>query len=250
MIARAAEGSARDSLSLLDQAIAHAAGTVAAEEVRRMLGLADRALVVDLFEDVMKGDVDAAIARLKNLYDVGADPVVVLEDLAAFTHIVTRLKLAPSASADEALTEEEKTRGAVFAGKLSIRVLARAWQMLLKGIEETRTAADPLAAADMVLVRLAYAADLPTPDEALRALRDGEPARLGAAPAAPPPSQPGGARMAMSGGGAAPSSRAAPQAAVAPAPVAGNRHRAAPREVRRRHCPCHRPPRAETQARP
>jgi DNA polymerase-3 subunit gamma/tau len=222
MIARAAEGSARDSLSLLDQAIAHSAGAVGADEVRRMLGLADRGLVIDLFEDVMKGEVDAAIARLKSLYDVGADPVVVLEDLAAFTHIVTRLKLAPSASADEALTEEEKTRGAAFAGKLSIRVLSRAWQMLLKGIDETRIAANPLAAADMVLVRLAYAADLPTPDEAIRALRDGQPA---AAPPPPSASAPGtgGARMAAGGGMAAaaapaPRREAAPVSAPASAP--------------------------------
>jgi DNA polymerase-3 subunit gamma/tau len=227
MIARAAEGSARDSLSLLDQAIAHSAGTVAAEEVRRMLGLADRGLVIDLFEDVMKGDIDAAISRLKDLYDVGADPVVVLEDLAAFTHIVTRLKLAPSATADEALTEEEKTRGAAFAGKLSIRVLSRAWQMLLKGIDETRIAANPLAAADMVLVRLAYAADLPTPDEALRSLRDGQPPTASSSPAptsaasAAPSSGNGGPRIAAGGGmtTAAP----APRRESAPAPASAPR---------------------------
>ena len=171
MIARAAEGSARDALSILDQAIAHAAGTVSAEEVRQMLGLADRALVIDLFEEVMGGDVAAALTRLKQLFDVGADPAVVLEDLAAFTHLVTRLKLAPGAAEDEALTAEERDRGTAFAGKLSLRALARAWQMLLKGIEETREASRPLAAADMVIVRLAHAADLPTPDEALRSLK-------------------------------------------------------------------------------
>ena len=177
MIARAAEGSARDALSILDQAIAHAGGTVEAETVRQMLGLADRALVIDLFEEVMRGDVAGALGRLKELYDVGADPAVVLEDLAAFTHIVTRLKLARRPIADEALTEEEKTRGKEFAGKVSLRVLARAWQMLLKGIEETREAPRPLAAADMVLVRLAHAADLPTPDEALKSLAEAAPAR-------------------------------------------------------------------------
>jgi DNA polymerase-3 subunit gamma/tau len=184
LIARAAEGSARDALSILDQAIAHASGTVEAEAVRGMLGLADRALVIDLFEEVMRGDVAAALPRLKRLYDVGADPAVILEDLAAFTHLVTRLKLAPSALADEALSEEERTRGKAFADKLQIRVLARAWQMLLKGIEETREASRPLAAADMVLVRLAHAADLPTPDEALRLLRDSV-GRDGPAPAQP-----------------------------------------------------------------
>ena len=120
----------------------------------------------------MRGDVAAALARLKALYDVGADPAVVLEDRAAFTHIVTRLKLAASAEDDEALTEEEKTRGKAFAGKLSLRVLARAWQMLLKGIDEAKATARPLAAADMVIVRIAHAADLPTPDDALKALGD------------------------------------------------------------------------------
>jgi len=205
MLARAAEGSARDSLSLLDRAIAHASGTVDAETVRAMLGLADRGLVIDLFGNVMRGDVAAALAGLRRLYDVGADPAVVLEDLAAFTHIVTRLKLAPGAVDDDALTEEEKSRGAEFAEALPVRVLARTWQMLLKGIEEAKAAAQPLAAADMALVRIAHAADLPTPDEALRALRDGTPARDGA-PASPPPGRPGGGdgpRLAATGGGTA-----------------------------------------------
>jgi DNA polymerase-3 subunit gamma/tau len=173
MIARAAEGSARDALSLLDQAIAHSDGALQAETVRSMLGLADRALIIDLFAEIMAGDVTAALLRLKGLADVGADPVVVLEDLAAFTHIVTRLKISEAALADEALTEEEKARGRALADKLSLRVLARAWQMLLKGIEEAKEASRPLAAADMVVVRLAHVAELPTPDEALRALRDG-----------------------------------------------------------------------------
>ncbi len=223
MLARAAEGSARDSLSLLDQAIAHANGKVEAAVVRSMLGLADRALVIDLFGDLMSGEIADALTRLKNLYDIGADPAVVLEDLAAFTHLVTRLKLAPEAAADDSLTEEEKTRGVAFAEKLSLRVLARTWQMLLKGIDETRAASRPLAAADMVLVRIAHAADLPTPDEALRAIRDG--GAPGGRDATPPPSAspPAGgetrARLASVGGGG---SRPLPvqQPAPAPEPVA------------------------------
>ncbi len=216
MIARAAEGSVRDALSILDQAIAHAAGAVSASEVREMLGLADRALVIDLFEEVMGGDVAAALTRLKQLFDVGADPAVVLEDLAAFTHLVTRLKLAPGAAEDDALTTEERERGSGFAGKLSLRALARAWQMLLKGIEETREASRPLAAADMVIVRLAHAADLPTPDEALRTLKGNG----GASPApnrTPPPSGEGSrARMSATGtaaGARAPAAEPAPRAA-------------------------------------
>ncbi len=170
-IALAAEGSARDSLSLLDQAIAHGGGTVRADTVRDMLGLADRAQVIDLFEAVMRGDMVAAFASLRNQYDSGADPAVILSDLASFTHLVTRLKLTPETAKDPSVTEVERTRGVDMAQKLSVRVLSRAWQILLKGLPEVQTAARPVAAAEMVLVRLAYVADLPTPDEALRALR-------------------------------------------------------------------------------
>ncbi len=219
MVARAAEGSVRDALSILDQAISHAAGTVTAEEVREMLGLADRALVIDLFGEVMGGDVAAALARLKALFDVGADPAVVLEDLAAFTHLVTRLKLAPTAADDEALTAEERARGTDFAGKLSLRALARAWQMLLKGIAETREASRPLAAADMVVVRLAHAADLPTPDEALRSLRGSggsAPQGQGTVPASAPSGAGGRARLSATGAAA----RAPAVAAAQPAPRA------------------------------
>jgi DNA polymerase-3 subunit gamma/tau len=182
LIARAAEGSVRDSLSLFDQAIAHAgaelgagqgvnlAGTVRAEDVRQMLGLADRARTIDLFGAVMRGDVAAALAELREQYDTGADPAVVLADLAEFTHFVTRVKIVPAVADDVALAEVERTRGRAFAEKLSMRMLARAWQMLLKGMAEVEAASRPLAAAEMVLVRMAYAADLPTPDEVIRAL--------------------------------------------------------------------------------
>lgn len=172
-VARAAEGSVRDSLSILDQAIAHAAGTITLEDVRSMLGLADRARVIDLFEAVMKGDLATALGELRAQYDAGADPVVVLTDLAEFTHLVTRLKLVPEAARDNSLSQAERTRGADFAARLSVRVLARAWQMLLRGITEVKQADRPVMAAEMVLVRLAHAADLPTPDEAMRMLRDG-----------------------------------------------------------------------------
>jgi DNA polymerase III subunit gamma/tau len=174
LIARASEGSVRDSLSLLDQAIAHAAGPVRAEDVRQMLGLADRTRTIDLFEAVMKGDAAAALKELREQYDTGADPAVALADLAEFTHFVTRLKVVPSVADDVSIAEVERTRGRGFAERLSLRVLSRAWQMLLKGIAEVEEAARPLAAAEMVLVRLAYAADLPTPDEVIRSLGGGE----------------------------------------------------------------------------
>ncbi|MGA7683288.1 MAG: DNA polymerase III subunit gamma/tau [Pseudolabrys sp.] len=174
LIARAAEGSVRDALSLLDQAIAHAAGPVGAEDVRQMLGLADRVRVVDLFEALMKGDVSAALKELREQYDIGADPAVVLSDLAEFTHFVTRVKVVPAVADDVSLSEAERIRGRAFAAQLSMRVLSRAWQMLLKGISEVQASGRPVAAAEMVLVRIAYAADLPTPDEVVRSLGENE----------------------------------------------------------------------------
>src|SRR4051812_46909283 len=177
LIARAAEGSVRDSLSLFDQAIAHAGGdaqgaaaSVRAEDVRQMLGLADRTRTIHLFEAVMRGDMAAALTELREQYDTGADPAVVLADLAELTHFVTRIKIVPAVADDVTLPETERARGRGFAEKLSMRVLSRAWQMLLKGITEVEESGRPVAAAEMVLVRLAYAADLPTPDEVIRSL--------------------------------------------------------------------------------
>ncbi|MCF6322467.1 MAG: DNA polymerase III subunit gamma/tau [Rhizobiaceae bacterium] len=170
MIVRASEGSVRDALSLLDQAIAHASGNIEGENVRAMLGLADRARIIDLFEQLMKGDIAACLEELRHQYDVGAEPVMVLSDLADFIHFVTRLKYVPQAANDPAISETESKKGAEFANSLSVRVLGRSWQILLKGIEEVAASQRPLMAADMVLVRLAHAATLPTPDEVIRSL--------------------------------------------------------------------------------
>src|SRR6195256_2878901 len=171
LIARASEGSVRDSLSLMDQAIAHAAGSVRAEDIRQMLGLADRTRVIDLFEALMRGDMAKALGELRDQYDSGADPAVVLSDLAEFTHFVTRVKVVPAVADDLSLAETERTRGRAFATALSMRVLSRTWQMLFKGLQEVQSAGKPMAAAEMVLERIAYAADLPTPDEAIRMLQ-------------------------------------------------------------------------------
>src|SRR5947199_3453927 len=171
LIARAAEGSVRDALSLLDQGIAHAAGSLRAEDVRGMLGLADRTRVIDLFEALMRGDMAKALGELRDQYDSGADPAVVLSDLAEFTHFVTRVNVVPAVADDLALAEAERTRGRAFAAAFSMRVLARTWQMLFKGLAEVKEAGKPLAAAEMVLVRIAYAADMPTPDEAIREIQ-------------------------------------------------------------------------------
>ena len=216
LIARAAEGSVRDSLSLLDQAMAHAAGPVRADDVRQMLGLADRVRVVDLFEALMKGDVAAALSELREQYEIGADPAVILGDLAEFTHFVTRVKVIPAVADDVSLSEAERTRGRAFAAQLSMRVLSRAWQMLLKGVSEVQAAGRPVAAAEMVLVRIAYAADLPTPDEVVRSLGEN-----GAAP--PRPQGNGGSVQASSQGYAprydAPRGSPRSSAAVSPRPA-------------------------------
>ncbi|HLY44423.1 MAG TPA: DNA polymerase III subunit gamma/tau [Stellaceae bacterium] len=170
LIARAADGSVRDGLSILDQAIALSGGGIAEATVRDMLGIADRGLVFDLLETVLKGDAAGALDRMDALYQGGADPQIVLQDLLELTHFVTRLKLAPEAGAGDPLEEGERVRAAPLAAALSMPVLARAWQMLLKGFEEVQTAPAPAQAAAMVLVRLAYVADLPVPAELVRAL--------------------------------------------------------------------------------
>jgi DNA polymerase III subunit gamma/tau len=170
IVARAAEGSVRDSLSLFDQAIAHAAGAVRADAVRQMLGLADRTRVIDLFDSLARGDIAGAFKEFREQYDTGADPIVVLSDLAEFVNFVTRVKIVPATADNVAFGETERLRARDFAAKLSMRVLSRMWQMLLKGIAEVQAATRPAAAAEMVLVRIAYVADLPTPDEAIRML--------------------------------------------------------------------------------
>ncbi len=170
MIARAAEGSARDGLSLMDQAIAHGGGRVEADAVRGMLGLADRARIVDLFQHVVKGDVASALGEFTAQYEAGANPVVVLNDLADFTHLVTRMKYVPDAAEDPSLSEVERVRGADFADTIAVSTLSRIWQMLLKGIPETENASRPAGAAEMVLIRLSHAANLPAPEDAARRL--------------------------------------------------------------------------------
>ncbi len=173
LIARAAEGSVRDSLSLLDQAIAHGAGAIDEGQVRDMLGLADRAQILDLFEQVMKGDIAEAITTLRRQYDSGADPVVVLNDLLEVSHWLTRLKVTPDTGADALVSEAERLQGGDMASKLGMPQLTRAWQMLLKGLQEVRTAPSPIAAAEMVLIRLAYAANLPAPADLVKKLQSG-----------------------------------------------------------------------------
>ncbi len=166
LLARAADGSVRDGLSLLDRAIAESdpKAEISAEQVRGMLGLADRGQTLDLFEAVMKGAVAEALALARDLYRAGADPLTLVQDLLEVTHGITRLKLvAEQAAAD--LSASEAARAKPLAEKLSVPVLSRAWQILLKGVSEVQLAPQPMNALEMLLVRLAYVADLPTPGE-------------------------------------------------------------------------------------
>lgn len=175
MIARAAEGSVRDGLSLLDQAIAYGEGRVKAADVAAMLGLMDRSRIIDLFETVMAGDAKAAIEEIEAQYQGGGDPATILGDLADYVHWVTRLKVVKEgALADSSRTEAEKTRGAEHAQKCGIAHLTRAWSMLLKGIREAQLHSDPLMAAEMVLIRLCHAAELPGGEELAKIVKQAQ----------------------------------------------------------------------------
>jgi len=173
LIARAAEGSVRDALSILDRAIAFGGSEIETGSVRGLLGLADRTRIFDLLEKTLKGDAGAALEELAALNRDGAEPGQIITDLADAVHAVTLVKAAGPSGADPAASEAERARAADLAARLSMPALARAWQMLLKGHDEVRESPRPLAAADMVLVRLAYAANLPPPGDLVRRLAEG-----------------------------------------------------------------------------
>jgi DNA polymerase-3 subunit gamma/tau len=218
LVARAAEGSARDALSLLDRAIALGGSTRIAETgVAEMLGLADRGQVIDLFQAAMEGRVPDALGIVGTMYRSGADPTQLVQDLLELTHAVSRIKLAPEAAADLGLSEVEATRGRELAGKLQVPSLTRAWQMLLKGLAEVQQAESSLPALEMVLIRLAHVAEMPTPGELVRRLQ-AAPAPSSAAPS--PPSRPnggGGARAVAGGSSVAVAAPAAQAMAQMPA---------------------------------
>ncbi|MFZ1412986.1 MAG: DNA polymerase III subunit gamma/tau, partial [Defluviicoccus sp.] len=184
LIARAADGSVRDGLSLLDQAIALGAGQIDETVVREMLGLVDRTVVFDLFDALMQGEVACALEILGGRYAAGADPAAVLEDLLELTHWITRIKVVPAAAAAPGVAEAERVRGGAMAEKLDMAEVTRVWQMLLKGLGETRVAPVPIQAAEMVLIRIAYAARLPTPADAIESLS------RGTSPSSPMPTRP------------------------------------------------------------
>ncbi len=172
LIARASEGSARDATSLLDQALGQAAGNpVTAEDVRAMLGLADRGRVLDLFDMVMRGNASAALEELASQYADGADPLAVLRDLAEVTHWISIAKITPDAADDPAISPDERDRGRQMAEALPMRALARGWQMLLKAMEEVANAPNAMMAAEMAIIRLTHVADLPSPEDLMKRLR-------------------------------------------------------------------------------
>jgi DNA polymerase-3 subunit gamma/tau len=224
LIARAAEGSVRDALSLLDQAIAHEEGhAIGAESVRAMLGLADRGRILDLFEKTMRGEISTALADLGDIYAGGADPLVVMQDLLEITHYLTRLKVAPAAEGFFDGGSGEARRAAEMAAKLPLSALARAWQMLLKCLIEVRDAVRPIAAAEMALVRLAYAADLPPTDKFVRDVMERVESTPTPAPASRPSRPAPAPNATTSRGGEAVSAQARPlaetEAARRPAPA-------------------------------
>ncbi|MXQ08452.1 DNA polymerase III subunit gamma/tau [Alphaproteobacteria bacterium GH1-50] len=186
LITRAAEGSARDAQSLLDQAISHGAGETTADQVRAMLGLADRSRVLDLFEMIMSGDAAGALTELGSQYADGADPLAVMRDIAEITHWISVIRITPEAADDPTVSPEERARGSEMAGRLSMPVLTRMWQMGLKALEEVAHAPNAMMAAEMAIIRMTHLADLPTPGELVSKLKDETP------PPAPPTGGGGG----------------------------------------------------------
>ncbi|MBO6884595.1 MAG: DNA polymerase III subunit gamma/tau [Marivita sp.] len=200
LITRAAEGSARDATSLLDQAISHGAGETTAEQVRAMLGLADRGRVLDLFDLVMKGDAAGALTELSAQYADGADPMAVLRDLAEITHWISVVKITPEAAEDPTISPDERQRGQDFANALGMRPLTRLWQMLLKALDEVAQAPNAMMAAEMAIIRMTHVSELPSPEDLVKRLQE--------APSPPPPSgggmSAGGATRTQAMGGPAP----------------------------------------------
>ena len=221
LVARAAEGSARDATSLLDQAISHGAGETTDAQVRAMLGLADRGRVLDLFDMILRGDAAGALAELGAQYAEGADPLAVLRDLSEITHWVSVVKITPDAADDPTIGPDERARGQAMAEALPMRVLTRMWQMLLKALDEVAEAPNSMMAAEMAVIRLTHVADLPSPEELVRRLQESPPqgptgggatpaprSREASAGGAPQPQQATGARP----GPTAPSAQGSGQA--------------------------------------
>ena len=220
LIVRAAEGSARDATSLLDQAISHGAGETGADQVRAMLGLADRGRVLDLFDMILRGDAAGALSELGAQYAEGADPLAVLRDLAEITHWISVVQITPDAAEDPTVSPDERARGAAMAAALPMRVLTRMWQMLLKALEEVAAAPNAMMAAEMAVIRLTHVAELPSPEQLVRSLQSSPPPAPGPGGGKPVPGAaapgPGTSAIARTrGGGAQVAPAQAPDTALA-----------------------------------
>jgi DNA polymerase III subunit gamma/tau len=222
LISRAADGSARDGLSMLDQAIALSQGDVTARKVKDMLGLADRGLVLDLLENAVTGQCETALSIMDDLYRKGADPSVIIGDMLDLSHLLTKLRAVPSMKDSlQVMAKEEMERAATLAAKLSMPALGRVWQILLKGLNEVNYAPVPQKAAEMLIIRLAYTADLPDPADLIKKLKDGTPIS-GGGPAMNAPSPSGGGSyqtVNVAGGGVASAAAVKVETALAPAPI-------------------------------
>ncbi len=216
LIARAADGSVRDGLSILDQAISHQGGAIEADATRDMLGFADRSRILDLFERIMAGETAAALEQMARLYAEGAEPGAVLEDLLGLTHWLSRIRIHPDSATALEVPENERTRGRELAARLSVPVLGRTWQMILQALKEAAVAPDSRNAVEMAVIRLCFVADLPDPGALVRQLHDESPeaARKPAAERAP------SAAAAPTGGIRAVAAARAVQPAARPAPTA------------------------------
>ncbi len=223
LIARAADGSARDGLSMLDQAIALSQGDVTAQKVKDMLGLADRSLVLDLLDKAVRGDCENALKIMEDLYRKGADPSVIIGDMLDLSHLLTKIRAVPAMRETlQSMAKEEMNRAADLAAKLSMPALGRLWQILLKGLNEVNYAPVPQKAAEMVIIRLAYTADLPDPADLIKKIKDGGTIAM-SAPIAPSAPQGGGGasinKVAVGGGGTVAAIAVQQEIAIAPAPI-------------------------------
>lgn len=171
MIASAADGSARDGLSLLDQAISLGSGKVRTDIVKEMLGMADRGQAFEIFEKLLSGDMPELVKKLQEVYKNGANPTAVLNDLINITHLLTKVLLIPAFANNENLSETEKSFLKETSAKTNIALLSKIWQMLIKGLNELQTAPVPIDALEMILIRIAYSANLPTPAELLESIK-------------------------------------------------------------------------------
>ncbi|MFW0776541.1 MAG: DNA polymerase III subunit gamma/tau [Rickettsiales bacterium] len=180
LLAVAAEGSVRDGLSLLDQAIARGTegdAPITAEQIRHMLGAADNTATFALLESLLKGDIAKTLEQVTAQYTSGGDPLLMVQDALSAIHLVTRIKVAPEVASDVTLSEHDRKAALNLAENISMPVITRLWQMFLKGLGEVRVAPSPISALEMLLVRIAYAAELPTPGDVIRGSSDDKPVK-------------------------------------------------------------------------